>query len=132
MIINKDNAIEEITNYLKSKKCIFTYDDYLFEIIVGSESCFIQVEIYPSTTIDEDIYIQFYDNSEDPLFEIGEEVTNSESLEGFIDQLIEFTKEKVKKINKIYRHIQAIREICEEMDVDVDNFIETKYDFEKF
>jgi len=135
MEINKKNALEEVTKFLKSMKCVFTYDDCVFEIIVGSESCFIQVEIYDSMEDDDLVTMQFYDNADDALFEICEEVETTEAIEEYANQIISFTKEKVKNISKIYKHIKAIEDICEnnfDPSIEIDRFIEINYDFEDY
>jgi hypothetical protein len=115
-------------------KCVFTYDDLLFEVFVGSESCFIQVEIYGSTDIDELVVMQFYDNPEDSLFEISEEIETSEDIEEYIGQIVSFTKDKIKILKKINNHINAIQELCDSFDpqMDIDKFIEINYDFSAY
>lgn len=134
MKITKNNALEEVTRILKEMKCVFSYDDLMFEIMVGSESCFIQVEIYDALTDDDSVVMQFYDNAEDPLFEINEDIETSEYIEEYCRQIVDFTKEKVKIIKKINNHINIIKELCDsfEPQVDYDRFISVNYDFDEY
>lgn len=134
MKINKDNVLEEVTRILKKMKCVFTYDDLLFEIMIGTETCYIQVELDDSMMDYDNVTIQFYDDPDDASFEIAEEIETIEDIEEYTEQVVTFTKQKVKLINKINNHIIAIQELCEnsEPEIDYEKFITINYDFTEY
>ena len=102
--------------------------------MVGSESCFIQVEIYDSLDDDDTIVMQFFDTADDSLFEISEEIETSEDIEEYAGQIVTFTKEKVKIVRKIYNHINSIKELCENSEPEIyyEKFITINYDFTNY
>jgi len=132
MEINKDNAIEEVSNLIKSKKIPFTYDDGVFELLVGTESCYIQVEIIGTEEQGNDVTMQFYDNPENSIYEEFDDIDHIDKVEEYLDQMLIFMKDKIKKIAKILSHINAINTICEELDIDPETFIEVMYDFSSY
>lgn len=139
MEINKDNVVEEVTKLLKSKKIPFTYEDEVFELMVGSESCYMQIETLGTREQGYDVVMQFYDNPENPMYEESEDINNIDEtklaidqIESAIDQMMMFMKDKIKKITKILFHINAIKSICEEMDIDPEIFIDVAYDFSEY
>lgn len=130
ILINKDNAIEQVTELLKRLKLAFTYEDNVFDIIVGSESCYIQVE-YGEAEGDE-VIMQFYDNPEKSTYEEYDTITDIDSVEDCVTQMVEFVKGKIKKIAKIKHHIDCINSIAEDMDLEPEFFIDVTYDFSEY
>lgn len=130
--INRENFIKEVSSLLKRMKIPHVYNDGVFELMVGSESCYVQVEWYGSENEDDSVLMQFYDDGEEPLYESTEDITSIDQVEENVIQLYDFTKDKIKKLTRILGHINSIKAICEELGVEHDRFIDVVYSFESY
>jgi hypothetical protein len=138
--LTNKNVIEKIEDTLKSFKIRFnqrTYsDDYgaNYELFIGSASGYIQAEFDLTDDTDDVVYFQFYsksDSSDISLYHYQISSDNSQfDLEYHIEELIENIKKLNSILNKIEAKIDQIRSICEENELDMDDFIEVVYDFE--
>lgn len=124
--------VNKIRQYLKSKNVKFTEDlenGFDFTIHLGSETGSAWIE-----EIDENGEICYQVNTMDDngtidyLLQI-EETSDYDSLEQNIYELIEFLKLKGRIVTKIEAKINQIEELCEELGVPLDTFIEVTYNF---
>ena len=97
---------------------------------MGSQTCWVQIE-----TDDEEgdgyVAMQFYDRPENPSYEEIIEVTESEVSIDYLEELIEYTKTKIKAEAKIESLIQKIIDICDDYQLNLDDYIEiTNYDMD--
>ena len=102
-----------------------THDTINYEIVVGSQSCWIQLEI-----TEEFCVIQLYDHPEDATFHEMVDIYEMKDVSGDIEELIEHTKGKIKAEAKIESLIQKIYDICEEAQLNVDDYISLMHDFD--
>ena len=59
------------------------------------------------------------------------ETTNiSDMIDNEIDELVSFTKDFVKSVSKIEQKINDIRAICDDIQIDISEFISVNYDFD--
>lgn len=138
--VTKQNINEKIENYLKEEKIRYNinFQDSIYciyELFLGSESGYIQVEYDIDNDTDDYIVAQLYSGTYDKEQSIYHYYWDNQSEDhGSIEINIEALVEEVKKINKaIYKiksKIEDIREICEEYELEFEEFIEIKYNFE--
>ena len=140
MNINKHGIRELIENYLKSKKIKYSIDNednfgLVYEIYVGSLECYLQVEYDLEKIEDESVVVQLFtevDDSGNSLYNVTwENDEHYDSLESEIDTLIDETKLLNKAVIKIGRKVEEIIEICEEHNLDLREFIQIEYNFDK-
>lgn len=121
-----------IIDNLKTKRIKFDQDDTLFKLYIGSETSLI--EYYPSETNTTDI--AFYTSEKrgrilyDSYIFYEPEIVNINDIDGEIDELVSFTKDFVKSVSKIERKINDIRAICDDLQIDMSEFISVNYDFD--
>lgn len=128
----EDNVIQEVSALLKTMRIPFSYEDDVFELMVGTETCHIQVEYVGGEGEEKSIVMQFYDDPENSMYEEYDDITDIDQVEAHVEQMVRFVKEKIKKVAKILNHINAIKSICEDLDVDHEKFIEVVYDFDGY
>jgi hypothetical protein len=138
MIITKDNVNEIIIDYFKQNKIRFNIqyqddDSINYEIFISYIKCYIQIEY------GEILYFQFYTE----VNEFGESIFHNsfelyhndseqvEKLQSEIDSLIEETKKINSAISNINKKIEQIKDICEENQLDINQFITILYDFDE-
>ena len=136
MEINKGNVIEVLEKYLKEQGIRFNVDgpsfdsnSYEYELLIGSTSAFIIVDFVDRNDF---VYFQF-DSIDDRYSNYGDtedEEYDSFNLEEEIDNLVTYVKDMNKITAKISSKIEAIKEICEENDLDYEDFISINYDFD--
>lgn len=121
-----------IIDNLKSKRIKFDQDDTLFKLYIGSETSLI--EYYPSET--NTIEIAFYTSEKhgrilyDNYIFYEPETVNINDIDNEIDELVSFTKDFVKSVSKIEQKINDIRAICDDIQIDMSEFISVNYDFD--
>ena len=140
MEVTKQNINEKIENYLKEEKIrynIISQDSKscLYELFLGSESGYIQVEYDMDNDTDDYIVAQLYSRTDDNEVSIyhydwDNESENHGSIEINIEVLVEEVKKINKAISKIKSKIEDIRNICEEYGLEFEEFIELNYTFE--
>jgi hypothetical protein len=154
MLITKNNIRDIIETFLKENHYRYSTDfedskGLLYQIYLGSLDCFIQVEYDLDKPEDNAVHIQFFtkadssgnclyeqnwDNYEaqfvDGKFEMKFSDIPEESIEGHIETLIEETKKYNSVIGKISKKIDQIKEICEEHELDPEEFITVNFDFD--
>ena len=139
MNVTRDNVYEVIDNYLKENKIRFsiTTDDSgnFYELFLGSESGFIQVEIASNDSDDKDVFFQFFSRVDDMSNSLYHSQVGTD-YDGFdlimeIDELIANVKKLNQVIGKIRNKLDDIENICEENEMNVNDFIEIIYNFNK-
>ena len=131
-MMTEDNVIREVSDLLRSLRIPFSYEDDVFELMVGTETCHIQVEYVGGEGEKKEIVMQFYDDPENSMYEEYDDITTIDQVESHVEQMVRFVREKIKKVAKILNHINAIKSICEDLDVDHEKFIEVIYDFDGY
>ena len=101
------------------------HDTINYEILLGSQTCWIQLEIAEGYCV-----IQLYDHPEDATFSEILEIYEMTDVSGDIQELIEPTKSKIKAEARIESYIQKIYDICEEAQLNVDDYISLNHDFD--
>lgn len=131
MINEKIESI--IIDNLKSKRIKFDQDDALLKLYIGSETSLI--EYYPSET--NTIEIAFYTREvrggflyDSCIFYEPGTTNISDMIDNEIDELVSFTKDFVKSVSKIEQKINDIRAICNDIQIDMSEFISVNYDFD--
>jgi hypothetical protein len=141
MTVTKNNVRDLIESYLKDNKIKYTtnYEDskgLIYEIYVGSLECTIQVEYDLDNDEDNYIVLQLftqvgkYDGRSLYHQDWDNENKFLDSIEDEIEQLIDATKKLNAVINKIRNKIEQIQEICDENELDINEFISLNYDFD--
>ena len=140
MTITKHNVCEKIDNFLKQEKIRYSISDQdskgcLYELFVSSTSGFIQVEYNLDDEKDDYVVLQLFtnvDNSGNSIYhsDWDNESEGGDSLEGEIEQLIDGVKRINQAIAKISTKIEQIRDICNEYELDFEEFIILNYDFD--
>lgn len=129
--ITKHNVQEKIESYLKSLRVRYNIVDqndfiYFYEIFVSSLPTHIQVE-HDLENNDDEVCIQFLIETDDigtSLYSsILYSVDNITTIEEEIHELIEASKSFNKVVNKIYKSIETIKDICDEYGLDYEYFI---------
>ena len=136
--VTKDNVQEQIESYLKSFKIRFNCTNQnnlgcLYEIFVSSLPCYIQVEYDLDAEDDDCIIIQFFIELDGVGYSLHREdwdsTNHNASIEEEIYELIEVNKKLNKALSKIDKHVDNIKEICKEYELDYEDFITIKYKF---
>lgn len=136
--ITKHDVCGIIEAHLKANQIKFSIQENnsklcIYELFVSSLPCFVQVE-YNLDNDDPDVLITFFSEvKSDGLSAYSQEWESyhdsDDSIESHIDDMIDY----VKLINRVHaqivRKIEEIREICEEHELDVDEYIKVEYDF---
>ncbi len=140
MKITRSNVYKEIDSILNESNIRFNLRDKdarggNYELFVGSMPCFIQIETSDETSDDETVSFQFYTDIDKQGIALYHTYPKSDDknfdLEDEINSLIEKTKKLNTVISKIEKKIEQIKEICEEYQLEVENFIEITFDFNK-
>lgn len=139
MNVNRDNVYEVIDNYLKENKIRFSITpdggDNFYELFLGSESGFIQIETNLNDSEDKGVFFQFFskvDNYGNSLYHSQQDTDDKNfDLIGEIEELITNIKKLNQVIGKIQNKLDDIKNICEENEMNVEDFIEIIYDFNK-
>lgn len=139
MAITKHNVCETINTFLKQEKIRYSISGQdskgcLYELFVSSTSGFIQVEYNLDDEKDDYVILMLYtdiDNSGNSIYhsDWDNESEGNDSLEGEIEQLLDSVKRINQAIIKISTKIEQIRDICDEYELDFDEFITLNYDF---
>ena len=123
----EEKVFEIITVFLKEKKISFNVDRHSttdnFELYIGSDSGFIQVE-YSELRNEASVCIQFYSK----IDRQGNSLYNS-SIE--ISEIIDLHTEIEQLIYEVKSLIDKIQEICDENNLEIDDFITIEYNFEE-
>lgn len=138
MKITKENVYDVLESILKERKIRYnvTFDKSgnNYELYLGSEKGFIQVEL-PIDSSDEVVIFQFYSairNDGSSLFHSVVDTNYIDfNLELEIDELVNHIQNLNRLIAKIEKHINSIKEICDENELDFEEFILVNYDFDK-
>jgi hypothetical protein len=138
MKTNKGNVYKSIEEYLKEQG--IRYDitpdpsGNFYELFLGSEPGFIQVEVDPNDPDEGDVFFQFFSKVNDQGNSIYHDqwdtFNKNFDLIGCIDELIAKIKALNKAITRIGYKIEDIKSICEENEMDFEEFILIVYDFE--
>ena len=102
-------AIKKIIEELLQKKNFkYLVDGDVYEVFVGSFTCYIQTEGEDSAC--------YFDNPDETWYQEYStySVDIAETIEADIDELVEFTKVKARTIQKIRGHLDEIEKLCEE------------------
>lgn len=137
MEITKHNICEVIESYLKEQKIRYTIIEQdslgcLYELHISSIEPLIQVE-YNLLDDEEsnDVVVQFFIDINDATFyqsgwdNLDEE---SDSIESELEALIDKGKRMSQGISKISTKIEQIEDICNEYQLNFEDFIEVLYD----
>lgn len=135
--ITRFNVTDRIESYLKDNKIKYIINDSdnfgcSYELLIGSITGNIQVELNGRDLTDDSVTIQTFNtsNSDTSIYESLWDSEDSESLESEIENLVQ----QVKNINigvvKIEKQIEKIKDICNEYELNVDMFIDVVYNFE--
>jgi lysyl-tRNA synthetase class II len=139
MEITKHNIRQVIEDYLKSERIKYTTEGenskgLMYEIYVGSLECYLQVEYNLDDDNDNDIVVQLFtkvDSYGDSLYHVDWlNWKEGDSIETEIESLIQQTKKINSLVNKVRNKIEQIKEICEENELDIEEFITINYDFD--
>jgi hypothetical protein len=129
---------EKVSDWLRSKKIKFTLDDdefdndHYFEFWIGSGKGGIMLEYSP---IESNVMptIQIFskvDNGGNSLYEsIFEYNGDFENLTSEIEELIDYIKLENRIIAKIESKIDEIKALCDELQIDSEQFISVNYEF---
>jgi hypothetical protein len=141
MEVTKHNVCQIIEDYLKSKNIRFSIENsdskgLLYELYKASLECYIQVEYDLDDEKENYVVLQLFTNVDDSGNSIYHSdwdnmKEDSNSIESEIDSLIEETRQINQAINKISSKIEQIKDICEEYNLEFDEFITLNYDFDK-
>jgi len=139
MKINKGNVYKSIEDYLKEQGICYDItpdpSGNVYELFLGSESGFIQVEIDSEDPDEGDVFFQFFSkvnyDGNSMYHDQGDTENENFDLIDSIDELITKIKILNKVINRIENKIEDIKSICEEYEMDFEDFIEIVYDFKK-
>ncbi len=135
--ITKENVYDVLESILKERKIRYnvTFDESgnFYELYLGSEDGFIQVEL-PIDSSDEVVTFQFFSavrNDGSSLFHSFVDTDYIDfNLESHIDELVDRIQDLNRMIGKIEKHINSIKEICDENELDFEEFIMINYDFD--
>jgi len=139
MNITKHNICESIEIFLKSNRIKYSIDDpdskgLVYELYVGSLSCFLQIEYDLDNETDNFVYVQLFTNTDNAGNSLYHSEWNNEehddSLDTEIETLIQETKRINSLINKIRNKIEQIQELCDENELNIHEFISVNYDFD--
>jgi hypothetical protein len=140
MEILKHNIRQVIEDFLKSNHIKYSTDNegskgLIYEIYVGSLECYLQVEYDLEDKGNHYIVVQLFTKVDDygnSLYHSEwENDNNGDSIEGEIETLIQETKKINSLVNKVRNKIEQIKEICEENEFNIEEFITVNYDFDK-
>jgi len=140
MKITKNNIREVIDTYLKENRIKYTTDHedsmgMVYEIYVGSLECYLQLEYNMEDENDDVVFVQLFTKVDDWGESLYHQTWESDSEDGDtiereIEVLIQETKRLNSVVNKIRNKIEQIQEICDENELDIEEFITINYDFD--
>lgn len=141
-MITKHNLNQTVEDWIKNNKFRYVILEQdakgtLYEIHVGSIDGYAQLEYNLDDENDNDFAIQFYSRVDDwGLSLYSSDIDNYHKTlteDDIFDEMCALI-ENVKRINsavsKIGKKIDQIREICEEYNLEFEEFIELRYDFD--
>lgn len=138
MELTKHNICQHIEDILKHMKIRYSILDpdskgCTYELYVSSIESNIQVEY----NLDDDknfFYLQFFTNVDSNGVSLyhsdWDNESNGNSIEDEIEELLNAIKRINQGVSKIQTKIEQIKDICEEYNLDYENFIDVLYDFE--
>jgi|688.fasta_scaffold904393_1 hypothetical protein len=139
--VTPHNICQTIEDCLKSKKIRFSISDsdskgLVYELYISSIECYIQVEYDLDVEDDDYIVLQLFDKVDyngNSVYhsDWDNEDENADSVEGEIENLIEAVKRINQGVGKINAKIEQIKDICEEYNLEFEEFITLNYDFDK-
>jgi len=133
-----NNVESEIVNLLKNQRINYVIhggetDTINYEIFVGSKACWVQIET-DDTDNEGYVVVQLYDTTEDSTFEESIELKSDDNIENVLAiliELIDYTKNKISVEAKIETLIQKIIDLCNQNQLNIDNYIEiVNYDMD--
>ena len=139
MEITKHNVCQHIEDILKSLKIRYSILDpdskgCVYELYVSSIEGHIQVEYNLDDDNDTYFVIQFFTNVDSNGLSLyhsdWDNESNGDSIEGEIEELLNAIKRINQGVSKIQTKIEQIKDICEEYNLEFENFIDILYDFE--
>ncbi len=138
--ITRFNVTDKIESYLKDNKIKYIISDSdnfgcSYELLIGSITGNIQVELNGRDLTDECVGIQMFNTSTNDRYIYESSTWYSDDEDGdSIESEIENLVQQVKNINigvvKIEKQIEKIKDICNEYELNVDMFIDVVYNFE--
>ena len=135
--ITRFNVTDKIESYLKDNKIKYIISDSdnfgcSYELLIGSITGNIQVELNGHDLTDDSVTIQTFNtsNSDTSIYESLWDSEDSESLESEIENLVQQVKNINIGVAKIEKQIEKIKDICNEYELNVDMFIDVVYNFE--
>ena len=116
--------IDKVLSHLKQNKIHYKLEEQTIYLEISSS-------ILSAIFVEDETTVQFYAGEENDVYKyyqqhIFENV--DEYLIDEIDQLIDFVKQKSSIINKIKRKVDDIIQMCEEEEMDYENFITVNYE----
>ena len=139
MEITKHNVCQHIEDILKSQKVRYSILEpdskgCGYELYVSSIEANIQVEYNLDDDNDNNFYLQFFTNIDSNGLSLyhsyWDKKSNGDSIEGKIEELLNAIKRINQGVSKIQTKIEQIKDICEEYNLEFENFIDVLYDFE--
>lgn len=138
MKITKYNVIQHIEEILKNLKIRFSIINRdskgcHIQLYISSIEGNIQVEYSLDDVNDNYFCIQFFtdiDSDGLSLYYSHWDNDSNDSIEGEIEELLNSIKRINQGISKIQTKINQIKDICEEYNLEFDNFIGLLYDFD--
>lgn len=139
MEITQHNVCEHIESILKSLNIRYSilFPDSkgcVYQLYISSIEGNIQVEYDLDDEEDNYFILQFFtkvDTYGNSLYHSDwNNETPGDSIEGEIENLVEYAKKINQGISKIQIKIEQIKDICEEYELDFEEFIDVLYDFD--
>lgn len=138
MKITKYNVLQHIEEILKNLKIRFSIINQdskgcHIQLYISSIEGNIQVEYSLDDVNDNYFCLQFFtdiDSEGLSLYYSHWDNDSNDSIEGEIEELINSIKRINQGISKIQTKINQIKDICEEYNLEFDNFIGVLYDFD--
>lgn len=136
--VTKHNIEQIISDYLKSQNVRFDISDknnfgFMCQLYISSVESFIQVEYNLDDEEDDVIYVQLFteiDSNGVSLYHSNWDNESNESIEGEIDELMSSVKRINQGLSKIQAKLDQIRDICDEYNLEFDEFIDVLFDFD--
>lgn len=106
-------------------------------MLIGSLKCYIQIEYDLENEEDSEVVCQGYIRNYAERYDIFNDILDIEdgddevNVEIVIEELITICRELNRSIGKIHNKIIQIREICEENNMPMDDYIKVVFDFDE-